>query len=124
MTRPSLQFWIVLLAVLAVLGLTLARLPALALTVGLAFGVWWLLRGMALGGGIGNARQFRHGPADQSTRIGVCLAAAGIAAAALAREQFPLPFRVFYGVCLGLACIGAVLLAWKRPSRPNSGEPE
>ena len=114
--KPSLQFWLVLLAVLAVLGLTLARLPALALTVGIASGAWWLLRGMALGGGMGNARQFGRGPADSSTRIGVCLAAAGIASAALARELFPLPFRIFYGVCLALACLGAVWLAWKRPA--------
>ena len=115
MTRHWVQFWIVLAAVLAVLGLTLARLNAAALTVGVASGAWWLLRGIATGGGMGNARQFGRGPADNSTRIGVCLAAAGIASAALAREIFPLPFRIFYGVCLGLACVGAVLLAWKRP---------
>ncbi len=116
MTKRGVQFWIVLIAVLAVLGLTLARLPAAALTVGIASGAWWLLRGIATGGGMGNARQVGRSPADSSTRIGVCLAAAGIAAAALARELFPLPFRIFYGVCLALACLGAVWLAWKRPA--------
>lgn len=118
-TKPSLQFWLVLLAVLAVLGLTLARLNAAALTVGMVSGAWWLLRGMALGGGMGNARQVGQSPADNGTRIGVCVAAAGIASAALAREVFPLPFRIFYGVCLALACLGAVWLAWKQPPRPQ-----
>lgn len=117
-TKPSLQFWLVLLAVLAVLGLTLARLNAAALTVGMVSGAWWLLRGMALGGGMGNARQVGQSPADNGTRIGVCVAAAGIASAALAREVFPLPFRVFFGVCFGLGCLGAVWLAWKQP-RPQ-----
>jgi len=118
-TKPTVQFWLVLLAVLAVLGLTLARQSALALTVGMVSGAWWLLRGMALGGGMGNARQVGQSPADNSTRIGVCVAAAGIASAALAREMFPLPFRVFYGICLGLACLGAVWLAWKQPRSPQ-----
>ena len=59
---------------------------------------------MAAGGGLGNARSFGQGPADVSTRIGVCLAASGLASYALGHEPpFPPPFRVFYGVGMVLA---------------------
>ena len=108
-----IRFWMVSATVLAVAGLTLARLPALALTLGIAVGLFLMLRGMAAGGSLGNARQFENKPADVNARIGICLAAAGIASAALGNARFPLPFHVFYTVCLVLALGGAVFLAWK-----------
>lgn len=109
-----IRFWMVSATVLAVAGLTLAHLPAaLALTLGIAVGLFLLLRGMAAGGSLGNARQFENKPADVNARIGICLAAAGIASAALGNARFPLPFHVFYTVCLVLASVGAVFLAWK-----------
>lgn len=105
---------LILGATLAVVGLTLARLHAAALVIGVVVGAYFLLRGMAHGGGLGNVRGVGQKPADVSTRVGVCLAAAGIASASLGREPlFPLPFRVFYGLCLALACAGAVFLAVK-----------
>ncbi len=107
------RFAVVLATTLAVAGLTLARLPALALTLGIAVGLFLLLRGMAAGGSLGNARQFGKKPADVNARIGICLAATGIASSAIGNEHFPLPFHVFYAVCLGLASVGAVFLAWK-----------
>ncbi|MEO7718819.1 MAG: hypothetical protein ABIY70_21685 [Capsulimonas sp.] len=70
-----------------------------------------MVSGMASGGSLGNARKFGDAPADQSTRIGVSLAAAGIAAASLGQSHFPFPFRVFYGICLAVGCITAVVLA-------------
>jgi len=107
------RFAIVLATILAVGGLSLARLPALALTVGIAVGLALLLRGMAAGGSLGNARQFGKKPADVNARIGICLAATGIASSAIRNGHFPLPFHVFYAVCLALAALGAVFLAWK-----------
>ncbi len=109
-----IRFAVVLGTTLAVAGLTLAGQHALALTLGIAVGLFLLLRGMAAGGSLGNARQFEKKPADVNARIGICLAAAGIASASLGHEpSFPLPFRVFYIVCLVLASVGAVALAGK-----------
>jgi len=109
-----IRFWVVVVTVLAVIGLTLAHWNAYALTFGIAVGLWLLLRGMAAGGSLGNARQFEKKPADVGARIGICLAAAGIASASLGHDPpFPPSFRVFYGVCLGLASLVALVLAGK-----------
>lgn len=107
------RLWLVLAAVALVVALTLGYLNALALTVGLLAGLVFFLRGLAAGGGLGNARGFGRGPADVSARIGICLAAAGIASSSVGSAHFPVPFRVFYGLCLGLACVIAVFLAWR-----------
>ena len=111
-----IRFWIVLGTALAIAGLTLGHQNGLALIVGIVFGACFLLRGMAAGGNLGNARQFEKKPADVNARIGTCLAAAGIASASLGSDQFPISFRIFYGVCLGLALVGAVILAWRTQS--------
>ncbi len=102
------------LTVTIVAGAALTGRYGLALTVGIGVGGLLFLFGMAAGGGLGNARKFEKKPADINARIGTLLAASGIAAAAIGHDPpFPLPFRVFYGVCLGLACLGAVgLSAW------------
>lgn len=110
-----IRFGVALATVLAVAGLTLAHQSALSLTLGIAVGLPFLLRGMAAGGSLGNARQFGKKPADVNARIGICLAAAGIASASLGHQpSFPLPFRVFYIVCLVLASMGGLALAWPR----------
>ena len=86
----------------------------LALAVGIVVGGLLFLLGMAAGGGLGNARTFEKKPADVSARVGTCLAAAGIAAAALGYDPpFPPPFRIFYGVCLAVGCLGALALSVK-----------
>ena len=109
-----IRFAAVLATVLAVVGLTLAHKSALALTLGIAVGLLLMLRGMAAGGSLGNTRQFGKKPADMNARLGICLAAAGIASASLGHDPpFPTPFRVFYIACLVLASVGAVALAWK-----------
>jgi len=100
-------------AVLLIAALTLAHQSALALTLGLLAGLVFFLRGLAAGGGLGNTHGFGQGPADVSARIGICLAAAGIASSSVGSSHFPIPFRVFYGLCLGLACIIAMFLAWR-----------
>ena len=99
-------------AALCIGALALAHQYVPALVLGIGAGTYFLLRGIASGGGLGNARRVGQGPADVSTRVGVCLAAAGIASASLGHDPpFPPPFRVFYGVCLALACAGVVFLA-------------
>lgn len=107
-----IRFSIVAITVLAIAGLTLGHLYAAALTSGLIVGSVLMLRGIAAGGNLGNARQFEKKPADMNARIGTCLAAAGIASAALGNSHFPVPFHVFYTACLVLALMGALALAW------------
>ena len=119
--RPTAKNWTALLR----LCIVLAVVPALAVltyvhwnwltvTIGILSGTAFLLLGIAAGGGIGNARGFGQGPADVSTRIGVCLAAAGIGSYALGHDpSFPLPFRVFYGIIMGLVSVIALILAVK-----------
>lgn len=107
-----LRLGFVTIAALTVAGLTLAGWHAAALIVGIVSGAGLFLLGMATGGSLGNARQFGKAPADVSARIGICLAAAGIASSSLGHDPpFPAPFRVFYGVCLAVACVGALFLA-------------
>ena len=109
-----LRLGLVVIAMLSVGGLTVARVHWAALAVGIAAGIGLLLRGMAMGGSLGNARQFGKAPADVSTRIGICLAAAGIASGSLGHDPpFQPPFQIFYTVCLVLACVIAVILAVK-----------
>ena len=101
-------------AALVIAGATFAHWYWLALTVGIGVGGLLFLVGMATGGGLGNARRFEKKPADINARIGTCLAAAGIASAALGYDPpFPLPFRIFYSVCLAAGCVGALGLSGK-----------
>jgi peptidoglycan/LPS O-acetylase OafA/YrhL len=120
MAGRILGIWRLILVVLVVAAITISTLQHvywLALTVGIGAGLWLFLRGMATGGALGNARQFEKKPADINTRIGICLAAAGIASASLGHDPlFPLPFRIFYTVALVLACVIALVLAGKYPS--------
>ena len=105
---------LVCVSVAAVAGATAAGRYWLALTVGIGAGGLLFLLGMAAGGGLGNARQFEKKPADVNARIGTCLAASGIASSALGyNPPFPLSFRIFYGVCLAVACVGALILSAK-----------
>lgn len=109
-----IRFWVVLGTALVIAGLTLAHQYGLALIIGIVVGSYFLLRGMAAGGSLGNARQFQKKPADVNARIGICLAAAGIASASLGHNPpFPPSFCIFYGVCLALALVGAGILAWR-----------
>lgn len=109
-----LRLCIVIAVVPALAVLTYVHWNWLAVTIGILSGTAFLLLGIAAGGGIGNARGFGQGPADVSTRIGVCLAAAGIGSFALGHDPpFPPPFRVFYGVIMGLVSVIALILAVK-----------
>ena len=108
-----IRFWLALAAVLTIAGLTLAHLYGPALAIGIVLGAFFLLRGMAAGGSLGNARRFEKKPADVNARIGICLAAAGIASASFGNDKFPLSFHIFYGVCLAAASVGALVLARK-----------
>ena len=113
-------FFFVLAAALAVVGLTLTQRYPFAFGTGIGVGAILFLYGMARGGGLGNARQFERGPADVSARVGTCLAAAGIASGAIGHDPpFPLSFRVFYGVCLAVAAIGAAVLAGRAAFPPG-----
>ncbi len=117
MTGPRMaliRLLLVCACVVVIASAVLTQRYWLALTAGMAVGGLLFLLGMAAGGGLGNARKFEKKPADVSARIGTCLAAAGIAAAALGYDlPFPLPFRIFYGVCLAVGCLGALALSVK-----------
>ena len=111
--KNSLRQTVIVLCALAIVGAAFFQVYALALIVGVVAGAFLLITGMANGGSIGNARKVGQGPADHSTRIGVSLAAAGIAGSSLGQSHFPVSFRVFYGVCLVAGCIIAVVLAFR-----------
>ena len=109
-----LRLLLVSASLAVIVGAALTHRYGLGLTVGVAVGGLLFLLGIAAGGGLGNARKFEKRPADISARIGTCLAAAGIAAAGLGYDPpFPPPFRDFYGICLGVACLGALALSVK-----------
>lgn len=106
-----LIFAIVCAAVIAVSSLL--HDYGVAFVAGIVAGALLFLYGVARGGAVGSASGgFQKRPADVSTRIGIALAAAGIGAASISHNPpFPLSFRIFYGVCIGIGCIGAVFLA-------------
>ena len=109
-----LRLVLVAAAVPAIALLTWRGWNGLAVTLGILSGTVFFLWGMAAGGGLGNARSFGQGPADVSTRIGVCLAATGLASYALGHDPpFPLPFRIFYGVIMAIVSVVALVLAIK-----------
>jgi len=109
-----LRLGIVFAAVPSIAVLTYVHWNWLAVTIGILCGTAFFLWGMAAGGGLGNARGFGQGPADVSTRIGVCLAAAGLGSYALGHEPpFPPSFRIFYGVIMGLVSVSALILSVK-----------
>jgi hypothetical protein len=106
------RFVLVIAVVVAVITLTLLHLYALALTLGVVAGAAMFLLGMAAGGGLGNARSFERKPADVGARIGVAVAAMGIAVEGLRPDHYyPPQFRIFCGVCQGLGAVIALVLA-------------
>jgi len=115
---PRLIFVIMCAAVIAVS--TLLRDYGVAFVTGIAAGALLFLYGMSRGGSVGGTKSFERRPQDVSTRIGTALAAAGIGAEAMGRiPPFPLSFRIFYGVCLTVGCLGAIFLA-ARNTKPAS----
>ena len=103
---------LVLVVIAAVIGLTALHWFALAMTVGIGVGAVMFLLGMAAGGGLGNARQYGQKPADVGARIGVALAAMGVAVEGLrADHYYPPTFRLFCAFCQGLGALIAVILA-------------
>lgn len=114
------RFVVVIAVAAAVIGLTAWHQYALAMTIGIAVGAGMFLLGMAAGGGLGNARNYGQKPADVGARIGVALAAMGVAVEGLRDDHFyPAPFRTFCAVCQGLGALIAVVLAfraWRAPA--------
>ncbi len=103
---------LVIVVAAAVIGLTALHLFALAMAVGIAVGAVMFLLGMAAGGGLGNARQYGQKPADVGARIGVALAAMGVAVEGLrADHYYPPTFRLFCAFCQGLGALIAIVLA-------------
>lgn len=105
------RFALVLLGVLAVLLPLAGGLYALAQILGIGAGALFFLYGVARGGMLGNARRFERRPADLNARLGVLLAAMGVAAGAIGHQPpFPLSFRAFYGACLAVSAVAALVL--------------
>lgn len=110
---------LVISVVVAVITLTALHLYAVALTLGVVVGAAMFLIGMAAGGGLGNARSFEQKPADVGARIGVAIAAMGIAVEGLRPDHFyPAQFRIFCAVCQGLGALIAVTLSIRALHRP------
>lgn len=103
---------LVIAVVIAVIGLTLAHVYWLALTLGVAVGAVMFLLSMAAGGGLGNARAYGRKPGDVGARIGVALAAMSIAVEGLRADgPYPPPFRLFCHVCQAAGALIALILA-------------
>ncbi len=103
---------VVLLVAAAIIGSTLAHIYWLALTVGVVVGAGMFLLGMAAGGGLGNARAYGKKPGDVGARIGVALAAMGIAVMGLRADgPYPPSFRLFCVACQAAGTLIAITLA-------------
>lgn len=104
--------------VVAIVSAALMRYYIPALIIGIASGIVFFVIGFLSGQGLSAQEKFGQRPGDVTTRIGISLVAAGIAAAALdPARHFPDSFRVFYGVCLAVACIGALSLAARKEAK-------
>lgn len=102
----------VIAAVVVVAISTLTHQYGYALAAGVVAGTVLFFAGVASGGAIGNTRSIGTKPSDFSVRIGVLLAASGIASQSIGHQPpYPLPFQIFYGACLVVACLAAVGLA-------------
>ena len=103
---------IVSLSTVAVVCATLLHFYVAALIIGVASGLLFFFTGVVGNPGSRESGKFGSRPGDVTTRIGISLAAAGIAAGALDPSRpFPTSFRIFYGFCLAIACLGALILA-------------
>ena len=103
---------LVSVSVVAIVSTTLLHFYVAALIVGTASGVMLFFAGVVGNPGSQTPAKFGSRPGDATTRIGISLAAAGIAAGALdPSHPFPASFRMFYGFCLAAACIGALVLS-------------
>lgn len=104
----------------AVIGISsLLHDYGVAFVTGIAVGAAMFVYGVVRGGAIGNTRSFQRRPQDVSSRIGIALAAAGIGAASVSHQPpFPLSFRVFYGACIAIGCVGAIFLAARYLDKP------
>lgn len=98
---------IVIVVAIAVLALTWVHQDAVALAVGVAVGAVLFLIGVARGARLGNARGVTHKTPDVNARIGVALAAMGIAVEGIRLDSpYPGQFRAF---CIGCQVVGAII---------------
>jgi len=103
---------LVSLSVVAIVCATLLHFYIAALIIGVASGVLLFFTGVVGNPGSQAPAKFGSRPGDVTTRIGISLAAAGIAAGALDPSRpFPTSSRSFYGFCLAVACLGALALS-------------
>lgn len=109
----------------AVLALTKIHQDAYALTLGVVVGATLFLIGVARGARLGNAREISHKTPDVSARIGVALAAMGIAVEGIRFDSpYPAQFRAF---CVGCQVVGAIIaiaLAVRYRARIDDAENE
>jgi amino acid permease len=109
-----IRLTIVILVAAAVIGLTLGHIYWLAMTIGVAVGAVMFLLGMAAGGGVGNVRRYESKPGDVGARIGLCLAAMGIAIQGLRLgAPYAQSFQAFCQVCQYLGAVIAIILAFR-----------
>lgn len=109
----------------AVVLLTALHLIAYAVMCGVGLGAVYFLVGVGQGGRIGNAQGIGKKPQDSVTRIGICHAATGVAAASIGHQPpFPVSFIVLYWVFLVAGAAGACFLGWKQLMAIKQSEPK
>ncbi|HEX5323091.1 MAG TPA: hypothetical protein VFW40_04840 [Capsulimonadaceae bacterium] len=111
---------VLVLGVIIALSALIGNYHFIGLIVGLVAGAGFVLVGMARGGGLpeaGLSSTAERRKSDPNASIGTALAAAGIACAAIADTNFPITFRIFYGVCLAAGILIAAVAAWRHRTR-------
>jgi hypothetical protein len=114
---PILRIALVSLAVVAVVSSILLHQFLIGTAVGLISGLAAVFLGFTVVQSSSVTGKFGSRPGDVTTRIGICLAAAGLASAAIDPSRpFPATFRMFYLACLIVACVGALVLSTRKSS--------
>lgn len=114
---PILRIALVSVAVVTIATSLLLHQYLIGTAIGMVSGLVAVFLGFAVVQGSDAAGKFGSRPGDVTTRIGICLAAAGIASAAIDPSRpFPAGFRTFYLVCLIVACVGALVLSSRKSS--------
>lgn len=114
---PVLRIALVSVAVVAIVTSILLHQYLVGTAIGVVSGLVAMFLGFTVVQDSPVAGKFGSRPGDVTTRIGICLAAAGLASAAIdPGRPFPASFRTFYLVCLVVACLGALILSSRKSS--------
>jgi peptidoglycan/LPS O-acetylase OafA/YrhL len=109
-----IRFIFVLVGAFVIAGSSILHYYGYAMITGIAMGAMFFVAGVSKGGLIGKPRAFGGSKQDVNARIGIALAASGIAAGAQTHNPpYPEPFLIFYLCCVGAGCLIALSLSYR-----------